>query len=222
MQPTPPSKPSAAPSRLLVVSPDLCKPKNCKRECQRTCPVVRMGAHLITAASTRSVSQSLTSAPGKACVQVTGQRAHISENLCIGCGICVKVPPLTSTFPALIASLCASEVSPVGHIDGVAPCAPLRDQDRASLRRQLLRAAVTARPRPRPRARPRRPCPVRKVHRAPHTRRQVVSESGNHRARSGVACLSGIGSRAGRPRAGGSLHAARTRSPTRGGEAAAH
>lgn len=49
-----------------------CKPKKCKQECKRFCPVVKIG---------------------KMCIEVTSNDriAWISEDLCIGCGICVKV-----------------------------------------------------------------------------------------------------------------------------------
>lgn len=64
-----------------------CKPKKCRQECKKSCPVVKIGtlppaapqnAHCIT---------------GKLCVEVapTSKIAWISEELCIGCGICVKV-----------------------------------------------------------------------------------------------------------------------------------
>lgn len=53
---------------------DKCKPKRCRQECRRSCPVVRMG---------------------KLCIEVTptSKIAAISEELCIGCGICVKKCP---------------------------------------------------------------------------------------------------------------------------------
>lgn len=51
-----------------------CKPKKCRQECKRSCPVVRMG---------------------KLCIEVTASSkvSWISEELCIGCGICVKKCP---------------------------------------------------------------------------------------------------------------------------------
>ena len=59
-------------TRIAIVSADKCKPKRCKQECKRACPVVRMG---------------------KLCIEVTptDKIAYISEDLCIGCGICSKV-----------------------------------------------------------------------------------------------------------------------------------
>jgi ATP-binding cassette, sub-family E, member 1 len=32
--------------RIAIVSSDKCKPKKCKQECKRNCPVVRMGTPL--------------------------------------------------------------------------------------------------------------------------------------------------------------------------------
>lgn len=61
-------------TRIAIVSSDKCKPKRCKQECKRSCPVVRMG---------------------KLCIEVTpaDKIAFISEELCIGCGICSKKCP---------------------------------------------------------------------------------------------------------------------------------
>eukprot|EP00698_Gefionella_okellyi_P004272 TRINITY_DN13961_c0_g1_i1.p1 TRINITY_DN13961_c0_g1~~TRINITY_DN13961_c0_g1_i1.p1 ORF type:complete len:604 (-),score=165.39 TRINITY_DN13961_c0_g1_i1:66-1877(-) len=61
-------------TRIAIVSTDKCRPKKCRQECKRSCPVVRMG---------------------KLCIEVapTSKVAFISETLCIGCGICVKKCP---------------------------------------------------------------------------------------------------------------------------------
>ena len=61
-------------TRIAIVNNDKCKPKKCKQECHKYCPVVRMG---------------------KVCIEVTpkSKLAWISEELCIGCGICVKKCP---------------------------------------------------------------------------------------------------------------------------------
>ncbi|XP_039259206.2 ATP-binding cassette sub-family E member 1-like [Styela clava] len=61
-------------TRIAIVNSDKCKPKRCRQECKRSCPVVRMG---------------------KLCIEVTpvSKIAWISEELCIGCGICVKKCP---------------------------------------------------------------------------------------------------------------------------------
>lgn len=59
-------------TRIAIVNSDKCKPKRCRQECKKSCPVVRMG---------------------KLCIEVSAsdKLASISEELCIGCGICVKV-----------------------------------------------------------------------------------------------------------------------------------
>lgn len=59
-------------TRIAIVNSDKCKPKRCRQECKKSCPVVRMG---------------------KLCIEVspTDRIAVISETLCIGCGICIKV-----------------------------------------------------------------------------------------------------------------------------------
>ena len=59
-------------TRIAIVNSDKCKPKRCRQECKKSCPVVRMG---------------------KLCIEVSqnDKIAAISEELCIGCGICVKV-----------------------------------------------------------------------------------------------------------------------------------
>ncbi|KAI0241339.1 hypothetical protein LSAT2_029743 [Lamellibrachia satsuma] len=61
-------------TRIAIVSADKCKPKRCRQECRKSCPVVRMG---------------------KLCIEVTpvDKIAFISEELCIGCGICAKKCP---------------------------------------------------------------------------------------------------------------------------------
>ena len=61
-------------TRVAIVKEDKCKPKKCRQECKRSCPVVRLG---------------------KECIEVApnSKLAFISEELCIGCGICVKKCP---------------------------------------------------------------------------------------------------------------------------------
>lgn len=61
-------------TRIAIIKDDKCKPKKCKQECKRSCPVVKMG---------------------KQCIEVApnSKLAYISEELCIGCGICVKKCP---------------------------------------------------------------------------------------------------------------------------------
>ncbi|KAJ3686177.1 hypothetical protein LUZ61_015341 [Rhynchospora tenuis] len=61
-------------TRIAIVSGDRCKPKKCRQECKKSCPVNKTG---------------------KLCIEVTAASkiAFISEELCIGCGICVKKCP---------------------------------------------------------------------------------------------------------------------------------
>lgn len=61
-------------TRIAIVNPDKCKPKNCKRECMKACPINKSG---------------------KQCIQIPPESkiATIAESLCIGCGLCVKRCP---------------------------------------------------------------------------------------------------------------------------------
>lgn len=61
-------------TRIAIVEAERCKPSKCNQECKKSCPVVRMG---------------------KFCIEVTPKDkiAWISEELCIGCNICVKKCP---------------------------------------------------------------------------------------------------------------------------------
>ena len=59
--------------RLAIVAKERCKPKKCRRECKKDCPIVRAG---------------------KDCVRVHEEKGcMIAESLCIGCGMCVKKCP---------------------------------------------------------------------------------------------------------------------------------
>mmetsp|Transcript_9373 Transcript_9373/g.28170 ORF Transcript_9373/g.28170 Transcript_9373/m.28170 type:complete len:624 (-) Transcript_9373:2241-4112(-) len=61
-------------TRIAIVNEQRCRPKKCNQECKKGCPVVKIG---------------------KLCIEVTkaDKVALISEELCIGCGICVKKCP---------------------------------------------------------------------------------------------------------------------------------
>jgi len=62
-------------TRIAIVNSEKCKPSKCRQECKKSCPVVRMG---------------------KFCIEVTPKSkiCWLSEELCIGCGICVKKCPM--------------------------------------------------------------------------------------------------------------------------------
>lgn len=66
--------PASKGQRIAIISTDKCKPKKCRQECRKSCPVVKTG---------------------KLCIEVTpaSKIAFISETLCVGCGICVKKCP---------------------------------------------------------------------------------------------------------------------------------
>lgn len=76
-------------TRIAIVSADKCKPKKCRQECRKGCPVVKMGTvkTLLKFDDENCV--------GKQCIEVdaSSKIAFISESLCIGCGICVKRCP---------------------------------------------------------------------------------------------------------------------------------
>lgn len=52
-------------TRIAIVSSEKCKPKKCRQECKKSCPVVKLG---------------------KLCIEVgpTSKMAFIAEPLCIG------------------------------------------------------------------------------------------------------------------------------------------
>jgi ATP-binding cassette, sub-family E, member 1 len=52
---------------IAVINPDKCKPKKCRQECKRICPVNQIGRICIDVLPTSNI-----------CI--------ISERLCIGCG----------------------------------------------------------------------------------------------------------------------------------------
>jgi hypothetical protein len=63
--------------RISIVHEDRCRPMHCQLECKRNCPIVKQ----------------VSVEGGKLCVQVhrEDKKCFISEDLCIGCGVCVKV-----------------------------------------------------------------------------------------------------------------------------------
>ncbi len=61
--------------RIAVVDHDLCKPHRCNLECIRFCPINRSGGKAIELSD------------------LVGGKALIHEEVCVGCGICVKKCP---------------------------------------------------------------------------------------------------------------------------------
>lgn len=70
-------------TRIAIVSEDLCKPKKCRQECRKKCPVNISGKLCIEVPSVNPRED----------VTPESKIATISEELCIGCGICVKQCP---------------------------------------------------------------------------------------------------------------------------------
>ncbi|PWA60392.1 RNAse l inhibitor protein 2 [Artemisia annua] len=64
-------------TRIAILREDRCKPNKCNQECKKSCPPVKQG---------------------KLCIEVgaASKMATISEELCIGCGICVKKCPFNA------------------------------------------------------------------------------------------------------------------------------
>jgi len=63
--------------RLAVVDKALCKPSKCNLECVRFCPVNRAGSKCVW-------------------IDEAENKARISEELCVGCGICIKKCPYSA------------------------------------------------------------------------------------------------------------------------------
>ncbi len=63
--------------RLAIVDKDRCKVKDCTQECRRFCPIVRTGSDAVV-------------------FPVEGKPPVIVEELCTGCGICVKKCPFNA------------------------------------------------------------------------------------------------------------------------------
>ncbi|MFW5977589.1 MAG: ribosome biogenesis/translation initiation ATPase RLI [Candidatus Nanoarchaeia archaeon] len=59
-------------SRIAIINKDKCHPDECQYLCLKKCPVNKMGED---------------------CIQIINNKAHISESLCVGCGICPRVCP---------------------------------------------------------------------------------------------------------------------------------
>ena len=76
--------------RVAVLDKELCQPKKCGLECIKYCPVNKSGAECII------LNEKI-------------KKAQISEDLCNGCGICVKVCPFEAITIVNLASELATD-----------------------------------------------------------------------------------------------------------------
>ena len=76
--------------RVAVLDKELCQPKKCGLECIKYCPVNKSGADCIV------LNEEI-------------KKAQIDEDLCNGCGICVKVCPFDAITIVNLASELASD-----------------------------------------------------------------------------------------------------------------
>ena len=76
--------------RVAVLDQDLCQPQKCGLECIKYCPVNKSGAECVT-------------------INEESKKAQIDEDICNGCGICVKVCPFDAITIVNLASELAIE-----------------------------------------------------------------------------------------------------------------
>ena len=82
--------------RVAVLDTDLCQPRKCGLECIKYCPVNKSGADCIV-------------------IDDDSRKARIDENICNGCGICVKVCPFDAiTIVNLAEELATDKVHQYG------------------------------------------------------------------------------------------------------------
>ncbi|MEK6957043.1 MAG: ribosome biogenesis/translation initiation ATPase RLI, partial [Thermoproteota archaeon] len=82
--------------RVAVLDKELCQPKKCGLECIKYCPVNKSGADCII-------------------LNEENKKAQIDENICNGCGICVKVCPFDAiTIINLATELATDKVHQYG------------------------------------------------------------------------------------------------------------
>ena len=76
--------------RVAVLDQDLCQPKKCGLECVKYCPINKSGADCII-------------------ISEESKKAQIDEDICNGCGICVKVCPFDAITIVNLASELATD-----------------------------------------------------------------------------------------------------------------
>jgi ATP-binding cassette subfamily E protein 1 len=76
--------------RVAVLDQDLCQPQKCGLECIKYCPVNKSGAECVT-------------------INEESKKAQIDEDVCNGCGICVKVCPFDAITIVNLASELATD-----------------------------------------------------------------------------------------------------------------